>query len=227
MNKSYLFFTTLLLFSLVLGCFRSPLPQTPVDQTCYVLSLDGKPLEGREVKLSGAGILHITAAKKTAFTDVTGKVNFKFDWQEVHESGSNSWYLDATTGSNLMAVNRLRDPNQLFGSTGKKTTSIDTIRMDSIEPFKIKLKSVVRIRLFDLQLISYESYNPDFEFLKLRDVPVANAFLDTIINVNVYKNTIFRVSVNYSYSDKVGGKGSSYYIKPIVPRDKVYEVIFD
>ena len=94
----------LLFFVLISSNCGLNVPETPVDQTVIVVGLDGKPLQGKELKLSGNGGL--SPSSLTVLTDQQGKANFKFGWEEYHESGAWNWYIDAKTDDNTVAINR-------------------------------------------------------------------------------------------------------------------------
>jgi hypothetical protein len=175
-------------------------PITQIDQTVIVQTPDGSALAGKTVKLTGSS-LHLNMSE-TAVTDADGKAHFNFGWEEYHESGNNNWYIDALPNNNIIAINRIRDRFQRSSIMNNS----NIIVMDSLVPFKIHFKTKSRIHEFSYFLSSEIAGD---KFFTVDKVKIAPQFIDTIITVKAFKQSPFRIEMNFFYSDKANPLNSN------------------
>lgn len=206
----------LILTLLVTHCSKGY--QTSVDQTVYVYSVDGKPLQGIELNLSGHGL---TPSKWRAMTDSEGKANFTFDWEQYHESGVWNWFIDATSDGKMMQINRVRD---FFQRSDRNIINPDTIRMDSLVPFKIRFRSKDKIKAYNYDLLTKNGRD---KFIEIQRLNIAPQILDTIVTIKVFKQTAFEIAIYYNFADypDPNAWGSKYIDVPKnARRDSILEV---
>lgn len=207
---------TIWLFSFCASSCRLDPPNVEVNQTCYVTTVWGKPLAGREVNLESTSI--IFSGNNAAVTDATGKTEFKFTWEEYHESGQNTWTLKTKADNVFMPTTWVRDPRQY----NSRKINPDTIKMDSIVDFRVRFKIGERINAFSVKLNNLER-DKFFEIPKKTMTPIA---LDTIITFKVFKRTAFEIYEQHDYADRgpVTWNNNFYTVPANFPRDSIFIV---
>ncbi len=134
-NLSY--FLLLISFSCLTSC-TEPIGASevvvPVEATAIITDAKGKVLKNRLISVSGyAGL------RQTGLTDENGRAHFSFLWSVYNESGSASWALQPVEDTLFKMVHLMISPTN-GGSRSSKITITDSLQMDSLTNFKVRVK---------------------------------------------------------------------------------------
>jgi hypothetical protein len=159
--KKYLFILSLPLFLLQSSCSDDGCKDCgiPVEATVILTDAKGQPLKNRQVSASGW-----TFTRQAKLTDDKGRVNFSFFWNQYNESGPAVWVIQSLEDANLKMVNLMVSPTA-GGNTSQKLTITDSIKMDSLTTFKVRVKT----SRTDLTYLRLSATHEGMKFSDLRD----------------------------------------------------------
>ncbi|MDZ7877627.1 MAG: hypothetical protein U5L45_08150 [Saprospiraceae bacterium] len=147
-----------LFFLIIFGAFASCVAldnASPVEAAVTLVDFKGQPLKNRVVFVEGYGTI-----RKEQLTDDKGQTQLNFNWDGYNESGTSVWAIQAVEDTSFKMTNLLFSPNGGHGNS-RKYTIADTIRMDTLRPLKIRVKTN-RTDLEYLRLqVSYEGIGLD------------------------------------------------------------------
>lgn len=107
----------------------------PVEATVILTDAKGQALKNRQVSASGW-----TFRRQAKLTDDKGHAYFSFFWNQYNESGPAIWAIQSLEDADFKMVNLMVSPTG-GGNTGNKITVTDTIKMDSLTTFKVRVKT--------------------------------------------------------------------------------------
>jgi hypothetical protein len=191
----------------------------PVEANVTLADASGKALKQKNLILSGYGIY----PKRAQLTDENGQTQYLFDWS-YNGSGKALWVIQAEETTDYQMVNLLSAPSGGNGSEGTVTLR-DTIKMDSLVNFKIRVKTnrtdVTYLSLSALRegiapltrnfSGTYESFyyngrtteSPVYQSIKRvflnHYAPTSTPQLDTTFSLKVFARTGFKIAATMSF----------------------------
>jgi hypothetical protein len=198
-----------------------PCRVVPVEANVTLADASGKVLKQTTVILKGYGI----NKERPQLTDENGQTQYLFDWQ-YNGSGEAFWVILAEETTDYQMVNLLTSPKSYNESEGTVTLR-DTIKMDSLAHFKIRVKTnrtdVANLSVSALREgidplpqkfsgssgISGFNYNgrttesPVYraikkDFLK-HNAPTSTPQLDTTFSLKVFARTGFKIAATMGF----------------------------
>lgn len=215
-----------------------------VDATVTLTDVNGKVLRNKILFVEGYGI-----GRSEKVTDEKGLAHFDFYWNTYNESGAALWAIQAEEESNFKMVNLVFSPS---GNNGTKSTIIDTIKMDSLRAFKIRVK-VSRTDLIALNLaVKHEGMDTlpkifsggsaisgtqssrggykvrqELKRVFLNHSQNTNTpQLDTTFQLNVYAHAYFDINCNVQFKTNPTSSNQKYTISETYPRDSIFLIQF-
>lgn len=220
----------------------------PVDADVVLMDAKGNPLKNRELFVSGS------VYEQTQTTDENGHAHFEFFWSPAIKDAHSCWAIQAKEDQ-LIMVNLILSPNVNGRYSEGKYLVRDTIIMDSLTKFKIRVKTsrndlkglyfkVGNDGLWPLDNPFYcplsgpyglpqSGTNLDYSVRQplKREFLTRNFFtntpqLDTTINLKVYANTAFQVDCNVGYWGEPKSEKKNITIDATASRDSVLLIEF-
>jgi hypothetical protein len=135
--KKYLFILSLFTILLQSSCSDAGCTDcgVPVEATVILTDVKGQILKNRQVSVSGW-----TLTRQAQLTDDKGRVQFSFFWNQYNESGPAIWAIQSLEDANWKMLNLMVSPTG-GGYTSQKLTITDSIKMDSMATFKVRVKT--------------------------------------------------------------------------------------
>jgi hypothetical protein len=135
--KQYLFILSLFTILLQSSCSEADCTDCgePVEATVILTDAKGQTLKNRQVSVSGW-----LMTRQTQSTDDKGRAHFNFFGAGFNESGPAVWVIQSLEDANWKMVNLMVSPTG-GGGTSPKLTITDSIKMDSLTTFKVRVKT--------------------------------------------------------------------------------------
>ena len=207
--------------------------KAPVDVTLTLTDTKGNVLKNRSVSLSGFDV----KSPQNKQTDANGQAQFSFVWST--DDYGTAWACQATEDADFKMVNVMMSPRCCGPGMSGQVTVRDTVKMDSLKAFKVRLKSkstnvtslnvqVTRDGIEPLPLpftgkSSTREGRQDIRRTFFSQIFKVNSTqLDTTLSMKVYQNTSFDLRIQ---SDK-GSIYGPYTAGAWVNRDSVYLIEF-
>lgn len=224
-----------------------PCRVVPVEANVTLADASGKALKQTTVILKG----YVINQERPQLTNENGQTQYQFDWQ-YNGSGSAFWVILAEETADYQMVNLLTSPNGYNESEGTVTLR-DTIKMDSLVYFKIRVKTnrtdVANLSLsalregidplpakfsggsnisgFDYSGRSTES--PVYraikkDFLK-HNAPTSTPQLDTTFSLKVFARTAFKINATMGFKTNTSTT-QNFNVPAKAARDSIFLIQF-
>ncbi len=223
------------------SCNKDTTYLQPYEMTVKLVDRDGQPIIGRQLNLITGydqGKFNISnGVKDSLLTDSTGSAIFKYDIRSSDAFDINPYVvlIRVVEDSTYVGVNYIRHGLDYSGSQSHATSRVKlsgTIRMDSIVPFKIRLKTnkanVVSF-LFNLKadqrsVAEYEAnklgQNLERSFINLNPIGLIPQ-LDTLLSTKIYSKTRVSIVSSIKYNDGMYAYLKMYELSPNVDRNSI------
>lgn len=157
-NFNILYFFIFTAFTLLSSCLEpigSGQAVIPVEATAIITDGKEQALKNRLVSASGYGLSRITG-----LTDENGHVHFNFLWYVYNESGPAIWVIQPVEDTIFKMVNLMVTPGDGGIGGSSKLTIRDSLKMDSLTSFKVRVKTTrTDVNFLSLSVL-HEGMNP-------------------------------------------------------------------